>query len=128
MKTESNLKPQSQYEVEAIPPIAGRPCTVILYDNIEGPLTRETGTDGESGEYYTFDRYTIDTVYRDGLEADIAKDPDVWIQKAKEAEETGTPATEVEILSSQLKKQSEEIESISQSIDDLAVAVLGGNE
>ena len=29
MKTESNIKPASQFEIEALPPIEGRSCTVI---------------------------------------------------------------------------------------------------
>ena len=37
MKTESNIRPASQFEIEALPPIEGRSCTVILYDNIQGP-------------------------------------------------------------------------------------------
>ena len=36
MKTESNIRPASQFEIEALPPIEGRSCTVILYDNIQG--------------------------------------------------------------------------------------------
>lgn len=41
MKTESNIRPASQFEIEALPPIEGRSCTVILYDNIQGPFTRQ---------------------------------------------------------------------------------------
>ena len=29
MKTESNIRPASQFEIEALPPIEGRSCTVI---------------------------------------------------------------------------------------------------
>ena len=39
MKTESNIRPASQFEIEALPPIEGRSCTVILYDNIQGPFS-----------------------------------------------------------------------------------------
>ena len=41
MKTESNIRPASQFEIEALPPIEGRSCAVILYDNIQGPFTRQ---------------------------------------------------------------------------------------
>ena len=44
MKTESNIRPASQFEIEALPPIEGRSCTVILYDNIQGPFTRQEKT------------------------------------------------------------------------------------
>ena len=52
MKTESNIRPASQFEIEALPPIEGRSCTVILYDNIKGPFTRQaSGEDQEPQEY-----------------------------------------------------------------------------
>lgn len=35
MKTESNIRPASQFEIEGALPIEGRSCTVILYDNIQ---------------------------------------------------------------------------------------------
>lgn len=58
MKTESNIRPASQFEIEALPPIEGRSCTIILYDNIQGPFTRQaSGEDQEPQEYFTFDRY-----------------------------------------------------------------------
>ncbi len=66
MKTESNIRPASKFEIEALPPIEGRSCTVILYDNIQGPFTRQaSGEDQEPQEYFTFDRYTVDTIYRE---------------------------------------------------------------
>ena len=87
MKTESNIRPASQFEIEALPPIEGRSCTVILYDNIQGPFTRQaSGEDQEPQEYFTFDRYTVDTIYREGLAAAVAADTETWIQNAKEAE------------------------------------------
>lgn len=39
MKTESNIKPSVRLEIEAFPKREGAACTVILYDNIEGPLS-----------------------------------------------------------------------------------------
>ena len=87
MKTESNIRPASQFEIEALPPIEGRPCTVILYDNIQGPFTRQvSGEDQEPQNYFTFDRFTVDTIYREGLAAAVEADTETWIQKAREAE------------------------------------------
>ena len=84
MKTESNIRPASQFEIEALPPIEGRSCTVILYDNIQGPFTRQaSGEDQETQEYFTFDRYTVDTIYREGLAAAVAADTETWIQNAR---------------------------------------------
>ena len=99
MKTESNIRPASQFEIEALPPIEGRSCTVILYDNIKGPFTRQaSGEDQEPQEYFTFDRYTVDTIYREGLAAAVAADTETWIQNAKEAEASGEQPSELEIL------------------------------
>ena len=44
MKTESNIRPASQFEIEALPPIEGRSCTVILYDNIQGKTRSHRNT------------------------------------------------------------------------------------
>ena len=97
MKTESNIRPASQFEIEALPPIEGRSCTVILYDNIQGPFTRQaSGEDHEPQEYFTFDRYTVDTIYREGLAAAVAADTETWIQNAKEAEASGEQPSELE--------------------------------
>lgn len=124
MKTESNVKPDV-YRVEALPPLEGRPCTVILADNITGPLTRDNG-DGTESTYYTYDRYTIETTYRAGLEADVAADPATWIAQAKAAKEAGKTPTETEILSAEVQALSEQVSEQSDSIDSLTLAVLGG--
>ena len=127
MKTESNIKPASQFEIEALPPIEGRSCTVILYDNIQGPFTRQVaGEDQEPQLYFTFDRFTVDTIYREGLAAAVAADTATWIQKAREAEEAGTQPSELEILTNTVNKQQAQIESINQSVDDITLAILGG--
>ena len=127
MKTESNIRPASQFENEALPPIEGRPCTVILYDNIQGPFTRQvSGEDQEPQNYFTFDRFTVDTIYREGLAAAVEADTETWIQKAREAEKSGEQPSELEILTRTVEKQQSQIESINQSVDDIAIAILGG--
>lgn len=105
----------------------GRSCTVILYDNIQGPFTRQaSGEDQEPQEYFTFDRYTVDTIYREGLAAAVAADTETWIQNAKEAEASGEQPSELEILTKTVTKQQAQIESINQSVDDITLAILGG--
>ena len=127
MKPESNIRPASQFEIEALPPIEGRSCTVILYDNVQGPFTRQaSGEDQEPQEYFTFDRYTVDTIYREGLAAAVAADTETWIQNAKEAEASGEQPSELEILTKTVTKQQAQIESINQSVDDITLAILGG--
>lgn len=130
MRIESNIKPLVPHEIEALPKVAGRTCTVIFYENIEGPIKKDEGEDA-----YTYDRYTLETQYRENLEESIGKNRDAWLQKAIEAEQGGKEKTEMEILQEQvaslqdenaaLKASNEELSGI---VDDLIVASLGGEE
>lgn len=72
------------------------------------------------------DRYTVDTIYREGLAAAVAADTETWIQNAKEAEASGEQPSELEILTKTVTKQQAQIESINQSVDDITLAILGG--
>lgn len=130
MRTESNIKPLVQHEIEALPKVVGRTCTVIFYENIEGPIEKEEGD-----QVYTYDRYTLETQYRENLEESIEKNREAWLQKAIKAEQKGEEKTEMEILQEQvaslqdenaaLKASNEELSGI---VDDLIVASLGGEE
>lgn len=130
MRTESNIKPLVQHEIEALPKMVGRTCTVIFYENIEGPIEKEEGD-----QVYTYDRYTLETQYRENLEESIEKNREAWLQKAIKVEQEGEEKTEMEILQEQvaslqdenaaLKASNEELSGI---VDDLIVASLGGEE
>ena len=130
MRTESNIKPLVQHEIEALPKVVGRTCTVIFYENIEGPIEK-----GEGDQVYTYDRYTLETQYRENLEESIEKNREAWLQKAIKEEQEGEEKTEMEILQEQvaslqdenaaLKASNEELSGI---VDDLIVASLGGEE
>ena len=130
MRTESNIKPLVQHEIEALPKMVGRTCTVIFYENIEGPIEKEEGD-----QVYTYDRYTLETQYRENLEESIEKNSEARLQKAIKAEQEGEEKTEMEILQEQvaslqdenaaLKASNEELSGI---VDDLIVASLGGEE
>lgn len=130
MRTESNIKPLVQHEIEALPKVVGRTCTVIFYENIEGPIEKEEGD-----QVYTYDRYTLETQYRENLEESIEKNREAWLQKAIKVEQEGEEKTEMEILQEQvaslqdenaaLKASNEELSGI---VDDLIVASLGGEE
>ncbi len=85
MKTESNIRPSAQLEIEAFPLKEGSSCTVILYDNIEGPFTKQSET-GE--QYYTYDRYCVETTYRANLAATVEANLETWLKKAREVEES----------------------------------------
>lgn len=130
MRTESNIKPLVQHEIEALPKVVGRTCTVIFYENIEGPIEKEEGD-----QVYTYDRYALETQYRENLEESIEKNREAWLQKAIKVEQEGEEKTEMEILQEQvaslqdenaaLKASNEELSGI---VDDLIVASLGGEE
>lgn len=130
MRTESNIKPLVQHEIEALPKMVGRTCTVIFYENIEGPIEKEEGD-----QVYTYDRYTLETQYRENLEESIEKNREAWLQKAIKAEQEGEEKTEMEILQEQVASLQDENaalkasnEELSDIVDDLIVASLGGEE
>ena len=56
----------------------------------------------------------------------VAADTETWIQNAKEAEASGEQPSELEILTKTVTKQQAQIESINQSVDDITLAILGG--
>lgn len=130
MRTASNIKPLVQHEIEALPKVVGRTCTVIFYENVEGPIEKEEGD-----QVYTYDRYTLETQYRENLEESIEKNREAWLQKAIKAEQEGEEKTEMEILQEQVASLQDENaalkasnEELSEIVDDLIVASLGGEE
>lgn len=127
MRTESNVKPSAQLEIEAFPKKEGAACTVILYDNIAGPFTKDNGADQEPSTYFTYDRYEVETYYREGLEESVQNSFDAWLQKAKEAEAAGEPLTEIEILQQTVETLTAANKELSSTVDDLVIASLGGN-
>ena len=127
MRTESNVKPSVQLEIEAFPKKEGAVCTVILYDNVAGPFTKDNGADQEASTYFTYDRYEVETYYREGLEESVQSSFDVWLQKAKESEEAGDPLTEIEILQQTVQNLTAANKDLSSTVDDLVIASLGGD-
>ena len=127
MRAESNLKPDVLFEIEALPAKEGAACTVIFYDNITGPLQREN-EEGETTEYYEYDRYELEAIYRDSLKESIEKDTQAWLEAAKEAEGQDNSLTELERLQSLVASQQETINTMNSAIDDLIVFSLGGEE
>lgn len=128
MKTESNLRPAARYEIEAPAKIEGRICTVIFYENIAGPFTIEIGQ-GETEQYFTYDRYAKDVPFRENLKETIDADPEGWLEAVKAEEETGEELTDKEKIAA-LEKEVEtlraEKEEINGILDDLIIAQLGG--
>ena len=119
MRTESNVKPSMQLEIEAFPKKEGAACTVILYDNIAGPFTKDNGADQE--------RYEVETYYREGLKESVQESFGAWLQKAKEAEAAGEPLTEIEILQQKVQTLTAANKELSSTVDNLVIASLGGD-
>lgn len=130
MKTESNIRPSVRLEIEALPKVDGKTCTVIFYENIEGPIEK-----AEGDAVYTYDRYTLNTPYRENLVDSIEKNHEAWLQKAIEAEQMGVEKTDMEILQEQvelLKSENEALkasnEELNAVVDELIIASLGGGD
>lgn len=124
MKTESNLKPQARFEIEAFPKKEGASCLVILYDNVEGPFEKEFGEETKH-TYYTYDRYEVETLYSENLETRVSESFDGWVEKAKQ-DESEENLTKMEQLERTVVDQQETITSMNSIIDDLIVLSLGG--
>lgn len=130
MKTESNIRPSAQLEIEALPKVEGKTCTVIFYQNIEGPIEKSEGDAA-----YTYDRHTLETQYRENLEEAITNNYAAWLQKAIDAEQAGDKKTDMEILQEQVASLQSENEALKASneelnavVDELIIASLGGDD
>lgn len=130
MKTESNLRPDARYEIEAPAKIEGRICTVIFYENIAGPFDRESGQ-GNMEQYFTYDRYAKDVPYRENLKEAIEGDMEGWLEAAKAEETTGEELTDKEkiaVLEKEVETLRSEKEEINGILDELIIAQLGGTD
>jgi len=102
MRTESNIKPLVQHEIEALPKMVGRTCTVIFYENIEGPIEKE-------GEAWLQKAIKAEQEGEEKTEMEILQEQVASLQDENAA----------------LKASNEELSGI---VDDLIVASLGGEE
>lgn len=124
MKTESSIRPSVEFEVEAVPKIPGRPCTVIFYDNVQGPLTRPAEGNNEEGEeYFTFDRYEANATYSEALEGIIEENKSAWLNAAKKAEEESV-AEEVRSVRNKLLEEIDWTQTIDAPISAKSRSVL----
>lgn len=129
MKTESNVRPSARLEIEAFPAREGAACTVILYDNITGPFERPAMMEGADPDlYYEYDRYEINTSYRENLAASVEASFDSWLKAAKEAEEAPEPETDTEALRRQVADLQNENANLAAAVDDLTIAILMGGD
>lgn len=126
MKTESKIKPAALVEVEALPALEGAKCTVILYDNIQGPFTKEDGPEKTPETYYTYDRYEMPAIYRAGLKASVEGSLELWIAEAKKAEAAGKQPTKIEALEKEVATLRKENADLNATVDELVIASLGG--
>lgn len=80
MRVESTIKPKNNFEIER----KGNLCEVAFFDNIK-KITKTREDDEESIEetLYTYDKYTMETVYRDDLSKEIKNNYQTWLDFVK---------------------------------------------
>ena len=125
MKTESHIAPPAALlKINAFPKEEGAPCIVVIFDKVEGPLTRVTAESEEV--YYTYDRYEIPSVYSAGLEKRVEASHAAWVEKGKELELAEKAPTEMEKLQTEVRVLRASNKELSATVDELVVASLEG--
>lgn len=128
MKTESTIKPSVQFEIEAFPEREGVECTVVLYDNVQGPFEKPSIQEGAVAEqYYTYDRYETKTTFHSGLKDNVKASVSLWIEQAKKDESAQEQPTEMEVLKKEAATLRKENKDLNAVVDELIVASLGGD-
>lgn len=128
MKTESTIKPSVKFEIEAFPEREGVECTVVLYDNVQGPFEKEAIQEGTAAEqYYTYDRFEVKTKFHNGLRDNVEASVSLWIEKAKKEESAQKEPTEMEALKKEVETLRKENKDLNAVVDELIVASLGGD-
>jgi len=122
MKTESTIKPSVQFEIEAFPEREGVECTVVLYDNVQGPFEKPSIQEGAVAEqYYTYDRYETKTTFHSGLKDNVKASVSLWIEQAKKDESAQEQPTEMEVLKKEVATLRKENKDLSAVVDELIV-------
>lgn len=128
MKTESTIKPSVQFEIEVFPEREGVECTVVLYDNVQGPFEKPSIQEGAAAEqYYTYDRYETKTTFHSGLKDNVKASVSLWIEQAKKDESAQEQPTEMEVLKKEVATLRKENKDLNAVVDELIVASLGGD-
>jgi len=128
MKTESTIKPSVQFEIEAFPEREGVECTVVLYDNVQGPFEKPSIQEGAAAEqYYTYDRYETKTTFHSGLKDNVKASVSLWIEQAKKDESAQEQPTEMEVLKKEVATLRKENKDLNAVVDELIVASFGGD-
>lgn len=128
MKTESTIKPSVQFEIEAFPEREGVECTVVLYDNVQGPFEKPSIQEGAAVEqYYTYDRFETKTKFHSGLKDNVKASVSLWIEKARKEESAQEQPTEMEALKKEVATLRKENKDLNAVVDELIVASLGGD-
>lgn len=128
MKTESTIKPSVQFEIEAFPEREGVECTVVLYDNVQGPFEKPSIQEGAAAEqYYTYDRYETRTTFHSGLKDNVKASVSLWIEQAKKEESAQEQPTEMEALKKEVATLRKENRDLNAVVDELIIASLGGD-
>lgn len=122
MKQNYSERPQETW-LEVLHEAPGGACIVHFNEDI----TEETGTDpeGEAETVYSADHYTLETVWRTGLEEAVKANRAAWLAAAMAAEGE-KPKTETELLQEAVASLQQQNAELNSAIDDLTIAILEG--
>ena len=118
MKQNYGEEPQATW-LEVLHNVPGGTCTIHFNEGIE------EGQDEDGSVFYSAEHYTMETAWREGLEASVKANREAWLAAAKAAG-GGKPKTEAEILQEAISSLQEQNEELNNAIDDLTVAILEG--
>lgn len=83
-KTYSDIKPEKKFSIENI---ENGKCTVLFFDNIQEEIQEVSNLENENSEtkkVYSYDVYTLETLFRNNLAEIIEKNIDKWLKDVKE--------------------------------------------
>ena len=103
MRVESTIKPKNKFEIE----IKGNLCDVAFFDEIKKiTRTREEDEDVTEETVYTYQKYTLETVYRENLAKEIKDNFQVWLEFVK-GKDYDTKASEVRAIRDKLLSETD---------------------
>lgn len=103
MRVESTIKPSNDFEIE----VKDKLCEITFFDDIQ-KITKKIVEDEESKEetLYTYNKYTLEVVYRENLANDLKENTKIWLDFAKN-KDYESKAAEVRTLRDKLLSESD---------------------
>lgn len=83
-RTYSDIKPEKGFNIENV---ENGKCTVLFFDDIKEEIQEIENFENketETKKVYSYDIYTVETVYRENLAEKIEENIEKWLKKAKD--------------------------------------------